>query len=358
MAKLDDIINQVMSELPKYTDDFNDSVNIVSASRSSKEITLTVDADLETDTKANIKGVYAELEITDVEATDEDDEWTLTTEADHDQTYSESEQVAHVEKKVRFVGSLSGEKNLVSVPANDQIVIENASEPTGEFYLLEDRNYSGWKTVVINNVNHTVKYSVDFEIDPHVVSGKVVNNIRVGCVASEQDIQDYLENKTESLTNKTLFVLMESVRCSKDTSIFSDSTNRKTSANDLHVEAIQTFSIFAVIPTQTNMTPREAVNYIYTLRPYIVKCLHGAIFDSGFDDETEFVACFTGDAGENFNKSYYVHRFDFEIVFNIGNKDAVPESYTKAFRSFEVDFKLPIDDYAEIKKEIEGNFEE
>jgi hypothetical protein len=357
MAKLDDIISQVMSELPKYTEDFCDVVNITNSSRSTKEITLTVDDDLISDTLANIKGVYAKLLVSSIEEGDDDGQWVLTTAIDHDQTYSESEQAAGIEKSVVFVGSFSGTKTLVEVTANNKITIESDTEPTGTFYLLEDRNYSGWKEVTIDNEAHTVKYSVAFEIDPYVVSGTVMNNIRVGCVGSEQDIVALLENEATQLTKKTIFVLMNGVIVSRDPSIFTDSKNRKATNDELWIEAAETFTLFAVLPTQTKATPREAINSIYTLRPYIVKCLHGALFESGFTESNKFISCYTGDAGESWNKSYYVHRFDFETIFNIGDDDAVPDVYSRAFRSFEIGIKLSFDSYEEVKKQIDGEIE-
>ncbi len=358
MAKLEDIISQIQSELPKYDDNFYDEVNVTNVSRSGTEITLTVDDDLVEDTHANIKGVYCKLLVSAVEAGDESNQWVLTTEQDHDQTYSDVEKQYGVTKTCTFVGDFSGDKTLIEVPENNQITIESDTEPTGTFYLLEDRQYSGRKEVTIYNDNHTVKYDVAHEIDAYSDSGVVINNIRVDGLSSADDIIRYLENNAVQLTKYHIFVVMGNVLSSADRHVFSDARNKKQTSQDLQTECVEDFSLYVIIPTQSDTGPRSAINYIYTLRPYICNCLHGAVFDSGFSEGSKYCAVFAGDSGETYNQSYYVHRFDFENVFNITNADSVPVEYTRAFQSFEIGIKMEFDDYEEVKKQVNGTLNE
>lgn len=356
MARPSDIIKQLQSVLPKYTSDFYDTKDIINASITGKEITLTYNGIITVDTLANIKGVYCKIAVTDIVAGDEDNQWILTTEIDHDQTYSDIEKELGIEKTVLFSGDFSGSKVLVDVPANDKIIIESTEEPEGDFFLLENRGYSDRKTVVIDNTAHTLKYDVDYEIDPIVVSGEIINNIRISTVASEDNIIDLLENKTIALTKNTIFLLMGETLASSDRKVYSDAKNRKASGEDLTTEYYQTFTVFIVIPTQGNTTPYEAIESIHTLRPYMIKCLHGAAFESGFSNRP-YLCTYTGDAGADYNKAYYVHRFDFENGYLINGDDSISNDDSRAFRNFEIGIKLEYDDYKEAKKIIEATIE-
>ena len=353
--KLDDVIAQVQSQLPKYTEDFSDVVNITDAEIDGFEITLTVDDDLVIDTIANIKGVYSKLLVTAIEAGDEANEWLLTTEENHDQTYSDIEIAVGVVKTLVFVGDFADSKTLVEVPANNQILISSTVEPTGTFYLLEDRQYSGRKTVVIDNDEHTVKYTIERELEPYVVSGTVMNNIRIDAISSEEDMMDYIETETVALDKNSIYVMMGPRLASSDKFNMGDSKNRKKTSEDLKTECYRNVALFVVIPTQNDSTPRKAINYSDTIFPYILKCMHGAVFDSGLTEDKMFCCTYTGDDGESYNKAIYIHRFDFETVMNITGEDSVPAEYSSAFRSFEISVKLPLDDYAEVKKEINGD---
>jgi hypothetical protein len=223
---------------------------------------------------------------------------------------------------------------------------------------LESRGYSGRKEVTIDNDDNTVKYDVEYELEPYSLSGTVLNNIRIDGLSSEQDIMDYIENQSEPLTKYTIFVVMGNVLASADRHIFSDAKNKKQSKEDLQTECVEDFSVYVLIPTQDETTPRSAINYIYTLRKYILKCLHGAEFDSGLDEGIKYCAVFAGDAGESYTKAYYVHRFDFENVFNITNADSVPIGETRAFRDFQIGIKMEFDDYEEVKKQVNGTLNE
>ena len=86
--------------------------------------------------------------------------------------------------------------------------------------------------------------------------------------------------------------------------------------------------------------------------------MHGAIFYSGLSEESKYCSVFSGDSGASYNKAYYVHRFDFENVFNITNDDSIPTVYSRAFRDFQIGIKMEFDDYEEVKKQINGTLNE
>lgn len=354
--KLSDLIAQIQSQLPKYTNSFCDVLNVVSASRSVKEITLTLDDTPVSDVLASIEGIYAGLLVTSVSEY-ASGQYELTTTIDHDQTYSESEQAYGALKYVKFSGSFSGTYRLIEVTANNKLVIASDTEPTGTFYLLENRGYNGRKSVTVDTENKTVKYDVDYEIDPISVSGTVLNNIRIWAIASEVDIQKLLENQTATLTKNTIFVMLGECIVSSDNTIRSDALIRKSPNDSMKIEVRQTASIYVVIPTQGDVSVRTAVDSIHTIRTYFIKSLHGALFDSGFSEGDKFCLSYSGDAGESYNASYYVHRFDFDTIFNINDEDAVQIDDSRAFRSFDIGFKLVFDDYTDEKKEISGDIE-
>lgn len=354
MGKLDQIIGQLQSQVTKHTELFNDSANIRSISVSGTTVTIEVDTELNQDTVANIRDVYVQNNAVSASAGDVSGTYIVELEQEHDVTYSELEIDLDIEKTVEFVGDFEGDRVLVGVPELDQVTIESSLAPTGSYYLLENYNVSGRKTITwINSTTFT--YESDYELTLVSNNGTVQNNIRVDGISSDNDLSDLLENKAIKLTKNTMFVVMNEARASKSRHIYSDAYNRKEYKDDLHIEVPQTFSVFIVIPTHTKTTPREAINSIDDLRVYMVKSLHGALFDSGFVSNNKFLCSYLSDTGEQYNKAYYVHRFDFETVFNIENEDSVAVEDTRAFKSFEIGFKMEYDDYEEEKKSIEDN---
>lgn len=361
MAKLEDVIRQLQSQLPKYTDSFNDVNAVTGASVTGGVMTINLENENYQDSLVNIKDLFAQLDVVGVSGTDTADYYNIETEFDHDQTYSDIEK-QFITKTVDFIGDFSGEYELKDVPANNIITIESDSVPPsgGSFSLLESRGYSGRKSVTWDD-SQTLNYDVQFDIDPYVAAASgtyVQSNIRIDGIGSEQDIARYLENETLILEKNTLFVLMGGPRVSKSRETFSDAYNRKEYKDDLHIEVVQEFSLFAIIPTQDDVTPRDAINSIHDLRTYLVKSLHGATFDSGFESVDKFLCTYLGDDGEQYNRSYYVHRFDFETVFNIEDVDALQIEDTRAFREFDIGLKMQFDDYEDVKKTISGTIGE
>jgi hypothetical protein len=357
MAKLDDVISQVQGIITSLTDDFNDVAGIETVTASGTSVVITVNTALTQDTVSNIKGVYAKNKADSVTGGTSDNTWVVEFEDEHDVTYSELEKDIGIEKYVAFVGDTEGDYLLSDVPSRSSIEIESSIAPSGTFYMLEQYNFNGRKTVTwVDDTTFTYDNDFsDFGFELTHLDGSVSNNIRIDGISSDNDIADLLENKAIRLTKNTIFVVMNEVRTSKSRHIFSDAMNRKEYKDDLHIEVVQTFSLYVVIPTQSTTTPRVAINYIHELRPYIIKCLHGAKFDSGFNSGNQFLCSFLSDNGEQYNKSYYVHRFDFEDVFNIENSDSVEIENSRAFKSYSLGLNMQFDDYEEEKKSIEDN---
>lgn len=361
MAKLDHVIAQIQSQLQRYTNDFCDTAIIESVSLSGTDAILELNTELDQDDYANIEGIYSKLEVDSVASGDIAGTWDITFKEDHDQTYSDIEkeinQAKGEVKTVKFEGDFQGDYVLLDCPYNDVLTIESDTEPTGTFYLLEQRvGYNGRKQVTWIDDTH-VSFPVSFDLDISSPSGVFSNNIRIEGLSSEGDLTDYLENEAKELTKKTMFVVMNTCHASKSREGLTDSWNRKDVKSDQRIEVTETFSVYIVIPTHKNVSAREAVNYIFSFRPIIIKCLQGVFFDTGFQGDKEYSCCYLNDGGESYNKAFYIHRFDFESVFVIGNSDTIDVRDSRAFREFELNFKMQFDDYENVKKNVEGTIE-
>lgn len=351
MAKLNDVIKQLQSQIPRLTDDFNDINQIVSATINGGVMTLVLEDDNIQDSYVNVFNLMGKLSATGVTAGTEANTYDIGFSGKHDQTYSDEEKEYGDTRYVEFIGDFSERCILVDVPSVTGITIESDTAPSGTFSILEDRGYNGRKAVTWTNTK-TLKYTVGGTAEAYAPSGYVQSNIRIDGVSSPEDVADYIENEAMPLEKNTLFVVLNGNRASKSREIYSDSYGRKEFKDDLFTEVIQTFSVFAVIPTQDNITPRTAINYCDTLLAYLIKCLQGAQFDDCFGEEGKFLCSYLSDNGTQYNKSYYVHRYDFEVVFNIENKNALDIQDTRAFRDFELGIKLEFDDYTDAKKTI------
>lgn len=353
MAKISDVIKQLQSQMPKYTNDFCDINNIIGATATGVTMTVELEEANDVDSYINVIDLYASITAIGVTATGVTDQYNIEFGIKHDQTFSDLEKTV-MKKYVSFAGDFSGTYEIIDVPTSKIITIESSTAPSGSFSLLEDRDFSGRKAVTFIDSTH-LRYTIGQAITPYFTGSYIQSNIRIDAVSAPEDIADYLENEAVPLDKNTIFVTMNESRASKSREIYSDAQNRREWKDDLHCEVVQSFSLFAIIPTQNNITPRTAIDYIHNLRAYIIKSLHGAVFDSGLSDTGKFLMTYLSDDGFLYNKSYYIQRFDFETVYNIENTDALQIEDTRAFREFELGIRLEYDDYTDVKKTIKGD---
>lgn len=356
MARLEDIIKQVSSQITRHTSDFNDSSTIKEAIISAGKMNVELNSEVTSDSYVNIVDLYSKL-IAESVTDDGSNQYTIEFTDEHDQTFSDEEKAVGIEKEVKFTGAFEGDYSLIDVPSRTSITIESDSEPTGTFYLLEQRaGYNGRKAVTFTDSTH-FSFDISQTIQPYYTGAYIQNNIRVDGVSSPDDIADYLENEAVTLEKSTIFVVINEARASRNRFTTSDAKNRREFKDDMHIECAQTYSLFIVIPTDRNITPRTAINLAHSYRAYMIKCLHGAVFDSGLSDEGLFLSTFLSDDGTLYNKAYYIHRFDFETVFNIEADDSLDIQDSTAFRDFELGLKMEADDYTDVKKTITADIE-
>lgn len=365
MAKIEDIVRQLQAVLPLYTDYFNDSLaisTITNPAGSTYQITTSSAHNLTTDDYINIENVLAKNQITTV--TDlGDDKIKLKTTVSHDMTEGFNLVTGeNYPKKVYlfdFTNLADGFYDLLEVPSKDEFIVDLSVVPTGTGFVCENRldSINGrFQVTVIDSTNFTIDV-LNSNFNDFIIFNDtfVKSNIRISGVGNPSRFIEYY-SKQQNLTDFWAYVSVGETSVSFDRQITSDANQRVKNADDLRWECDQSFFVYVIAPTTDLYGGRFIRDLMVDIRRDLCKALCGVKFPSGFDTEQEgFLTTFLSDDFFDYVGSYYVHEFQFQNVYNFNPNDGVDPLNTRAFREFEINFKLMFDDYGDIKKTIEGD---
>lgn len=362
MAKLQDIIAQLQAVLPQYTDYFNETLAVsavANVSGSTFQITTSAVHGLTTGWYVNVENVLVKNPVTTI--TDlGSGQVKLKTNVTHDLTenFNLDEQKNHTETVYLsdFTNLSDDFYDLVSVPCQDQLIVSLPSLPSGSGNLGENRIdgiLGRFQITVIDTTNFTIAVPTS-NFTTFILSGneEIIKNIRVSGIGAPPRIKDYYSTQ---LTDDFWAIVVNGVTvASFDRSITSDANQRKDTGDDMHYELNQPFFVYVFAPTRSTFGAREISDLMVDIRTALCKSLCGVQFDSGFSEAERFLTTFLEDGFFDYVGENYIHQFQFETVYNFNPGDAVDPSNTRAFREFELNFKMQFDEYTDDKKLIEG----
>lgn len=353
MAKITDIIAQLQAVLPKKTDKFHDEFSIAgitSIGGGVFEIETSSVHGLSVGDYITIKDVISVNPISSVSL--DSGVVTATTTVYHDLTSTFHETI----NLSGFSNVDDGDYPLLAVPTGLTFTFANEDLPTGSGQLNEDRIDGINGRYAVTAITNTTKFRVSsttvftsFE----VTSGKVVSGIRVSGFVSEDLIEKYYTE--HSVNEYWAFVIPQPTTTSFDRRIQSDAVQKKQKSDELFIECINPFSVYVVAPAINTIGGRYISDDMVDIRIAICKSLVGVKFDSGFTESDKYITTYLADGFFNYVGAYYVHKFDFENVYQFSQEDAVDLADSVAFRRFEIDIKMKFDDYGLVKKSIDGD---
>lgn len=360
MPKIADVVRQLADVLPRYTDNFNSKFNIsaiTSLGSHAFQIDTALPHGLKTSDYARIYGVGVRNPITAISAAG--GKITFTTQYDHDLTEWRKEGEIPNVNLTGFTGLPDGDYPLIEVPEKNKFVIESGATITVNGRLNEQRidGVNGNYTVtVITATRFTITApNCAFTVFNVIADVSVVTTAPriTGIAAAERIEKMYSEQK--NISDFWIFATNQDSKISHDVEIPSDANQKKARVDQMFFEGNQPFDVFVVAPARDSYGGRMISDEMFEIRRALCKSLVGAEFSSGFVDDIRFLTTFLGDGFFAYVGAYYVHRFTFETVFMFSPEDGLDPADTRAFRRFEVNVKLPFDDFAEVKKIIEGD---
>lgn len=355
MAKIEDIVKQMQAVLPRYTTKFSEPFvisSIVSIGGGVFEIETATVHGLIVGNYINVRGVLVVNSITAISYDSVNEIVVADTTNVHDLTDNFQSTV-----NITGFGAITdGDFTFVSAITPKRFSFSSAIEPTGLGQLNEDRLDGLNGRYEVDTIISTTKFRITSTTlhTAFVVNANslVTSSIRVsGMSTVDRLVAYYSETKIDKLW---AFVIPEATSVSFNRRINSDAQQKFQRSNEIQYECYQTYGIYVVAPATDTTGARLLADDMVDIRTALCKSLVGVKFDSGFVDSKVYIMTFNGDDFLDYVGSYYIHKFDFETVFNFSEGDAVDIPDSVAFREFQINLKTQFDDFGEIKKIIDG----
>lgn len=345
--KAEEIIQQLSRTLPFITDSFTDNISISSLVRSVNTVTATSASahGLSTGDYVFIKGAKNPVAITSAVRTGTS--VLCTTATEHDLTIP-------FNYEVLISGFNEAEYNgtfeLVSVTDRNTFTYEVQSglsnQPTGSGVLNEDLSiafltdvnygYNGYKE--ITKINDTqFSYSIANALNSPA-TGTILASInpRVsGAVTLDVAKASYEKQTTGKLW---AFVVLEDGVAGRDRRQDSDANYVGEKTNFYLQDYIQPFSIYVFTPCEDEYSARASRDLMVDIRANLGKSLLSYKAYTGFSKDKGYSITANGDNTSEYNSSYYIHRFQYEMMSVIYIEDTFRE-YSVALSNITVKTK-------------------
>jgi hypothetical protein len=346
--KLEQLLIQLFSELPKYTSYFSSPLAIQSLTYSAGVVTATTSTphNFVVNNTLNITGAAIQNPV--ISLTRVNSIATAVTQYDHDLTegYNDTVTISGADQ----VG-YNGEKKLLSVPNRRTFtfLVGNTviTPATGTIFLIEvDRvynPYNGVKLITSVPTPTTFTYAVSQDVfSPPVGEINLSAGLRIGGALS---IEKAIEWYTEQNSNEYwLFVVLDDISASKDRFSLDDAVATTAEGNRYRQRVITPFKCYVIAPliddtSILSVSGRYVVDSMRDVFYSLCKSLLRVRIPSGFSESVWSEIMFVNAGMVTYNHAYYVHQFSFEATFDITLPDTVEPSYNVAFRDLEIDFQ-------------------
>lgn len=329
-----DVIRQLAATLPNYTTLFSSTLPLSSVSASGGVVTVVTSSphNLTTGFEVTVTGGLTRLTAAIA--------WsggvaTVTTTPTHDQTegYNETVTVGGATEP-----QFNGTHPLLTTPDRNTLTLSIPSAPavaTGTPYINQSLRgrVNGRHTVTV--VDPTTFTYVNSTCPDGIIDNATIHDeIRVSGAAI---IERALSAMTEQNINELWgFVVLEDVVSSRDRTVKSDANFNITDGSVFRIRELESFSLYAVIPSADSITGRTPRDLASDLTPAIYKSLLGVLLPTGLTCERTAVITPESNGFFAYDGAYYVHRWMFGTHRDITVDDIAPDEDNVAFESINI----------------------
>jgi hypothetical protein len=346
-VKAEEIIQQLSRTLPLITNSFTDNISILSLTRSGNTVTATSASahGLSTGDYVFIKGARHPVSITSAVRTGQN--VLCTTATEHDLTIPFNYEVlisgfneAEYNGTFELVSAI--DRNTFTYKVQSGL----SNQPTGSGILNEDLSiafitdvnygYNGYKE--ITKINDTqFSYSIANALNSPA-TGTILASInpRVsGAVTLDVARASYEKQSTGDLW---AFVVIEDNIASKDRNIDVDASYIGSRTNFFYQQYVQPFSVYIFAPSKDEYSGRYTRDLMIDVRANLYNSLLFYKGETGFQKEKSYSITAVSDNFAEYNQSYYIHRFQFEMLSAVYIED-VFKQYSVALSNITVKTK-------------------
>lgn len=345
MPSTADIIRQLIAVLPTLTNKFTERLDVILITQAAGLVTaLTGDPHgFETGDLVNIAGAIAPINITNMVRNG--GIVTATTNENHDLTLG-------FQKTIEITGANETEYNGIHPLVDVQnrrtfsfsIVGTPASPATGSILLFDgaERGYNGRFAITVISATEFTYAIVTDPVSPARGFASVHSKFRIsGAADIGRIIESYSKQPPQ---NSWLFVVRGPGSVNKTRQQDNDATFIPVAMTAFRQLMIKKFELYWFTPTISEIGGRVASDESEEIEKLLIKALCGVNFPFLFDVCDEYQMSYTGERLFEYNGSFYVHEFSFEITAYITNPDIIFPSLNVAFRDIELGVKSQFGD--------------
>jgi hypothetical protein len=331
-----DVVNRLKEVVGKYNEDFVDLISVSSLTRSGTTATLV------TTTNHNlISGDYITVRdavnpITITSLTRVDDIVTVVT-ATPTNLVDPSKYDINLRNSltVTISGADPSEYNgtfqLLTV-ADDRltftykITTTPATPATTEgFFLQPDFDgYNGYKQVTVVNPT-TFTYTVPDNLQsPAQGTIQVVSASRIAWGATIDRVKEFHEADINRVQQNWMYVVLGSEVVYKDGTAASNIDSAVLQNQDYFFEPYQDISVYIYLPNgDTDILGGFVSDKARSLRNLVIKAIANFSFNSDLVEEQYQPTLYVGNEEDDYNKAFYVHRYDFAAKGFVQHQDTI-----------------------------------
>ena len=156
------------------------------------------------------------------------------------------------------------------------------------------------------------------------------------CVTEERFFDAYTKQEQDDVW---LVVVLGDQAISRDRAILSDGNQVKAAGNDRWLREFQEFNVYAVMPATDSLLGSDASDLAFNeIKADLYRALVGWKPNSEYKCPQKYAVTPVSNGASAYKKSYYAHRYTFEVATEITAVDQFQPSGDRAFR--DIDFSL------------------
>jgi len=327
------INDQLLNELPLYTSLFHDTLAIASMSIDTLEVTVvtTTDHGLITGDIAHIQGVKEKNLLSSLTSSNGVATGITTIRTDLSQDFQSRIGDGTINITGADQSEYNGNVSIIDVVDNFTFTYEIEGTPaptaTGTIFLNELKSFSYNGLFQITRIDDTTfTYTVQKELlEPDISSGIIHISPRIFVTVN---ITKVLEEYTEKAVDKfALFIVLGETRANRNRANINDASDSIQTGDDFRQQLIGTFTCYIIAPTTKEIGAELTRDIMEDVRFFLFNTLLRKPLQTGTSagnsGKLKDGITYISDDIENYVNAYYVHRFDFETVYEITTDDAI-----------------------------------
>lgn len=331
--KTRDIVDQLQTEVPRHTNKFTVQVAFTSLTAAGTTVTAVTAAahGRVTGEAVSVTGVLVANPVALVAS---GTTITGTTTFDHDLTEFNG-------ATVTISGAADSDYNgtfaLVTANNRRKFTYEALSAPAGAAggspLLEEDRRngYNGRFAITLVNAT-TFTYEVNTTPAGDAVTTNAFANTksRISRAVSLESVADAYTRQADADT-LWMFVVPGDTAISNDRNQLNDSIASFLEGTERRLHTIVNFDIIVVFPSSDERAAAEAADDAQDIAVVLYKSIAGYFSPSSMGDDTQFLITPINHGFGDYNGSYYIHRYSWQVMEDITEPDTFHVE-TRAFR--------------------------